>query len=213
MTDEPRRADTVRHAKAAQRDPDSDSWGPLTTKIRERLRGYRANRLPPNLEHDDFVSEVILRVLRDLPGVEIRTRGEFWSWIQTVADHALTDLWRRARAQKRGPAPEASGDDDAEATAPPHAAPTPSSVQRAHEIERAERDCIERLPNDLAQTVYRLRRGEDLAFAAIAARTGQASAASARFVFFRAKQAVQECLRRKLETGYSGFFRSLDGEG
>lgn len=210
MTAKDQMPDTIRHAKAVQGDAQSPSWGPLVGRLRHHLDHYRSKKMPPGYDFDDFVAEVLLQVLRDLPGIEMRSRGEFWSWLGKLADHVLVDMWRHSRAKKRGLDRQGVADEQVFASVA-GTEPSPSGLQHVREIEAAEQDCIDRLPNELGRRVYALRRGQDLSFDQIAAETGQVSAASARFVFFQVKQAVRECLRLKLEKGYSAFFRRLDG--
>jgi RNA polymerase sigma factor (sigma-70 family) len=210
MQPSPDDPDTLHHARQAQRDASSPSWGPLARKVRDRLDRHRTRRLPARLDFDDFVAEVMVRLLRELPRTEVRSRAELWSWLDTVAGHVLVDLWRRDRAQKRGDEVQMPVDDEQRPLERAGAEPRPSALHRAVEIEAVEQDCIDALPNELGRRVYALRRKHELAFDEIAARTGQASAAAARYVFFRMKYLVQSCLRSKLERDYSRFFARLD---
>lgn len=204
--------DTLFLASSARADAGSEHWAPLSAKILGFLQSFRHQRMPPRVDFEDFCSEVILRVLRDLPGVELRDRKSFWAWLKRVAENTLVDLIRSAQAKKRG-AESALGRADDEGVpgvldADPNAEPG-SMVWRVRELEQAELLCVDKLPTELGRNVYLLRRQRDLPFEEIATRVGHRNAAASRYVFFRMKELVQTCLRRRLEDGYATFFARL----
>ncbi len=195
----------------ARRSADSPAWGPLSARIARALGRFRFERMPPGHGFDDFVSEVFVRIVRDLPRFELRSRREFWGWVAKVSRNTLTDIWRKARVRPHEVDLLRKRDDDLGdplAREPDQAAPSPSLRERTRELAEAEMRAIALLKREESRTVYLLRREQELPFEDIAKAIGRNKAEAARLIYFRAKKKVQEYLREELD-GYATTFDQL----
>ncbi|MBK8978577.1 MAG: sigma-70 family RNA polymerase sigma factor [Planctomycetes bacterium] len=193
------------------KDGDADAWVPLGRKI-ERFLGdaFRHDRLTRRgIEFEDFQQEVLLELLRRLPAMELRSRGEFWAFVRKVARNWLIDQHRRQNADKRKPADGAvlPQDPDGEGRDLPNEVPDPaggtgSRFARLREIEERELECVNRvLVDDEQRRIYLLRRRDELSHDEIAAKVGRNKGATVRLIFHRAQKKVIACLRDRLD-GY-----------
>jgi DNA-directed RNA polymerase specialized sigma24 family protein len=130
----------------AQHNPAAPSWQRLSGKIVFRLRSFFGRvRLPPPLDFDDFTSEVMLAILRDIATFQDRGHGAFWAWVQRLAHNRLNDLWRHHDAQCRGGGQQngtgsASDEVDLLASVPDANAQPASEMFALRELEQAEWD-------------------------------------------------------------------------
>jgi DNA-directed RNA polymerase specialized sigma24 family protein len=69
---------------------------------------------------------------------------------------------------------------------------------RFRELEKAEQDCVAKLPKHLHEA-YVMRRVQELSFAEIAEKTGVANEATLRSHYMRARDKVRECLGSKID--------------
>ncbi len=189
----------------AQRSLGSPSWHRLSGKINFQLRSFFGRvRLPPTLDFDDFLSEVMLVILRDIGTFQDRGRGAFWAWVQRLAHNRLNDLWRYYDAQCRRVAPAAAalaadeeGGDPLAEVPDPNAVPV-SEIIAYRELEQAELDCLRRLPIDM-QRVYVLRRRDELPFRAIMIAIERDNEVTVRSLYRRARDFVRRCLETKMD--------------
>jgi RNA polymerase sigma factor (sigma-70 family) len=186
----------------AQRSLSSPSWHRLSGKITFQLRSFSGGvRLPPTLDFDDFVSEVILAVLRDISTFQDRGKGAFWAWVQRLAHNRLNDLWRYYDAQCRcGARRTIAANDDVDPlaeVADPHAT-TGTEILALRELEQAEWDCLRHLPSDM-QRVYLLRRRDELPFRKIMTEIGRDNEVTVRSLYKRARDYVRRCLESKMD--------------
>jgi RNA polymerase sigma factor (sigma-70 family) len=190
-------ADTRADVSAARDNAGASSWQRLSERIVELLRArFPRGTLPPALEFDDFASEVMLLVVRDLARFEPRGPGSFLAWVHTLAQNRLVDLWRHYNARRRRePGPRQVADFDA---LPDAAAGSGSQMLRLRELEAIEMECVAGLASD-ARTVYLMRRRDEADFDAICAQVGRVSAVAARSLFKRAREQVRECIARKAD--------------
>ena len=87
----------------AQRSLSSPSWQRLSGKVTYLLQSqFGRVRIPPPLDFDDFTSEVMVVVLRDIGRFEDRGRGSFQAWVHRLAHNRLNDLWRFHDTSRRG---------------------------------------------------------------------------------------------------------------
>ena len=206
--------DVQQAQKADHDDQWQGSWERLSDKVFAFLRRRYGHRsLPPGVELDDLFSGVLARMLRDLPRLQVHGRDAFWGWVTRVAANQITDDWRRQKRKRRGghlieAEPHDEDSDSPLDAAPDAGAATPSAIARAHELEQAERECVEGLPSARARRIYEFRRLWELPYSEIAERVGDSNPSLTRATFHRAKEKVLECLRNRLD-GYTEFAREL----
>lgn len=183
------------------------SWERLSDKVHAFLaRRFDSDKIPFDVEFDDFFSAVLSRMLRDLPNLEVRGRREFWGWVKKIAANQLIDMWRRHRRTRHGGGRitqqvDERDVDQVEAAVDP-AGLTPSGIFMVRELEGAEEECVGKISNEQARKIYMMRRRLGLDYDEIAERVGSKSADSVRATFSRVKSQVHDCLRRRLD-GYS----------
>ena len=193
----PQVTDTRADVVAAVGSRGASSWSRLSERVTDLLRQrFPRNAVPPALEFDDFVSEVMLVVVRDLPGFEPRAPGSFLGWVQTLAQNRLVDLWRHYNARRRR-APGRPDGRDLDAIPDPDAA-TVTQQLRLGELEAIELECVRGLPAH-AQTVYLRRRQLEEGFDTLAKELGRGSEIAVRSLFKRTRALVRECIARKAD--------------
>lgn len=197
-----RQAQSPNHA-----DTWNGSWERLSDKVCAFLsRRFDRDKIPFDVEFDDFFSAVLSRMLRDLPNLEVRGRREFWAWVKKIAANQLIDMWRRHRRLRHGGGRIAQQVDDCEIDVVEGAADpggqTPSGFFMVRELEGAEEECVNKITNEQARKIYMMRRRLGLEYEEIAQRVGSESADSVRATFSRVKGQVHDCLRRRLD-GYT----------
>lgn len=185
----------------------SRAWVDLSAKIVFYLRTRFGNSsFPPGIEFSDFVSDTMVKVITSIDTFEHRGKDSFWKWVQTLAGNLWRDLWRRFDRDRRlgllGRGEHDVGDSD---TRPPSATESaqsneqsPTQVVRFRELERAEADCVAKLPKQMRE-VYVLRRQHELSFAEISERTGGIKEVTLRSHYMRARDAVRDCLGAKVD--------------
>ncbi len=101
---EPLLSSTLHHVKAVQGDVDADlSWANLHEKVvRWVTEAAQGANLPPDKSLDDLTQDVLLQVFRDIGEFQVEPGASFSGWVRTIAQRKLHDIWRRARAKKRG---------------------------------------------------------------------------------------------------------------
>ena len=197
-----RQAQSPKHA-----DTWNGSWERLSDKVYAFLaRRFDRDKIPFDVEFDDFFSAVLSRMLRDLPNLEVRGRREFWAWVKKIAANQLIDMWRRHRRLRRGGGRVAQQVDDRDVDQVEGAVDpggmSPSGIFMVRELEGAEEQCVGKISSEQGREIYMMRRRLGLSYEEIAERVGSESADSVRATFSRVKSQVHECLRRRLD-GYS----------
>lgn len=197
-----------------QGESDRDYWNAIAEKVDSFLRrSYPERMLPAGYSLDDLRQDVFVRLVADLPRMEIIDRERFWGFVKTLADRATIDFVRNAKAQKRGggrqPIQQGPGDEgpDLIGQAFDDRVSTASGYARAAEIEEHELDCVRKLPREESREVYLLRRRDRRSFQEIADAIGRNKAVTTRTIYARAQRLVTDCLKARL-TGYaSGLHR------
>ncbi len=181
------------------------AWNQLSAKIIEYLRTrFGHASFPHGIEFQDFVSDAMLKVLTSIDTFEDRGKDSFWKWVQTVAGNLWRDYWRRHERDRKlgllGRGDLGAGEDRPPALTEVAASTgeTPTQIVRFRELEKAEHECIGKLPKHM-QEAYVLRRQQGLSFAEIAAQTGVANEATLRSHYMRARDRVRESLGEKLD--------------
>ena len=185
----------------------TQAWGMLSQKILHYLKTrFGRSSFPQGIEFSDFVSDVMLKILTSIEMFEYRGKDSFWKWVQTLAGNMWRDQWRKHnRDQKLGLLGRGESDPvgtDSRPVSIPEAAPTreetPTQIVRFRELEKAEADCVGRLPDNMRE-VYTMRRQHELSFAEISKRSGGTNEATLRSHFMRARDKVRECLGAKID--------------
>jgi RNA polymerase sigma factor (sigma-70 family) len=184
----------------------TEAWRMLSQKCLHYLKTrFGRSSFPQGIEFNDFVSDVMLKILTSIELFEYRGKDSFWKWVQTLAGNMWRDLWRKHnRDQKLGllGRGDTSGASDTRAFSVPETAPakdeTPTQIVRFRELAKAEEDCAAKL-SDVMREVYVMRRQHELSFAEIAKRTGGTNEATLRSHFMRARDKVRECLGAQID--------------
>ena len=179
------------------------AWVQLSGKVLFFLRSRFSNvQFPPDMEFEDFASEVMLKLLSDIGKFNDQGKGSFWGWVYMLSQNRLKDLWRRSnRDSKLGLHGSGERDDSAIGfdDRPDLAADSVSEIMNVRDIESAERDCAARLPEDMRE-VYFMRRLQDLPFADISKAMDGIKEVTLRSHYKRARDFVKDCIRQKIDT-------------
>lgn len=183
------------------------AWSVLSEKILYYLRTrFGHASFPQGVEFGDFVSDAMIKILTSIDSFEYRGKDSFWKWVQTLAGNLWRDFWRKHERDRKlgllGRGDADAGENDSRpisltegAKAPGE---TPTQIVRFRELERAERDCVAKLPKHM-HDVYVARRQQDLSFAEISAQQGGVNEATLRSHYMRAREKIRECLGTKLD--------------
>ena len=183
------------------------AWPVLSEKILYYLRTrFSSASFPHGIEFSDFVSDAMLKILTSIDTFEYRGKDSFWKWVQTLAGNLWRDLWRRHdRDKKLGLVGRGDHVGESSDTRPPsatEAAPsneeTPTQIVRFRELERAESECVAKLPKQMRE-VYAMRRQHEMSFAEISEKTGGIKEATLRSHYMRARDSIRECLGSKID--------------
>lgn len=181
------------------------AWTALSEKILYYLRTrFGHASFPQGVEFGDFVSDAMIKILTSIDSFEHRGKDSFWKWVQTLAGNLWRDFWRKHERDRKlgllGRGDSDSGDDrpPSLAESAPFTGETPTQIVRFRELERAERECIAKLPKHM-HDVYVLRRQLDLSFAEISEKQGGVNEATLRSHYMRAREKIRECLGTQLD--------------
>lgn len=143
-------ANTLIQVNRAQRSRDSAAWPVLMTKMETRLRARSARtKLPMGYEQDDFVMDVLVRVVESIDSFRPQESASFWSWFDCVADRITIDWLRHVRAAKRGGrrVPASLDQDQLEVgQIGQDCFDSPTAVARTHELNELALACADSLP-------------------------------------------------------------------
>ena len=185
----------------------SRAWVDLSAKIVFYLRTRFGNSsFPPGIEFTDFVSDTMLKILTSIDTFEHRGKDSFWKWVQTLAGNLWRDLWRRFDRDRKlgllGRGDHVADDGDSRPPSATEAATsndeTPTQIVRFRELEKAEGECVAKLPKQMRE-VYVMRRQHEMSFAEISEKTGGVKEATLRSHYMRARDSVRECLGGKID--------------
>ncbi|MBZ0291125.1 MAG: RNA polymerase sigma factor [Anaerolineae bacterium] len=74
---------------------DLDAFQQLYHRYFQRVYGYVASRIEDQREAEDLVSEIFLRVIKNLTQLRNERHISFAAWLFVIARHAITDHYRR----------------------------------------------------------------------------------------------------------------------
>lgn len=195
--DQPR--STLGHVRNAQ-DQQSASWSSLFPKIRETVeRHISQSSLPRGSDMDDLVSEVSIRVVKDLGAFDPSEGSSFRAWVRTISKHALIDMQRHAASVGRGGGAEKLlGDVEAGAGTSVGAAPDQerqSVLARVDEMRQGIDEVLAGL-DEKYRTVLELRMLGGMSFKEIAPILGYDREVTVRSLYKRARAMLQQRLQR-----------------
>jgi RNA polymerase sigma-70 factor (ECF subfamily) len=78
---------------------ETDAWKDLTDLYRPLILGWLHRQVVPPRDLEDLGQEVLLSVVKHLPGFEHSgRRGAFRSWLRTIVCRRTADYWRASNA-------------------------------------------------------------------------------------------------------------------
>jgi RNA polymerase sigma factor (sigma-70 family) len=182
-----------------QTDHDAElSWSNLHAKIQHWVEeAMRGQNLPPDRNLDDLAQDVLLQVCRDIGEFEVEPGASFSGWVKTITNRKLNDIWRRARAQKRGGGRQKHLGDFDDAGGREHFAddkvPRQSMLVRYRELSDSVDKALQQL-SDKHKRVIELRLFQGQPFAQIMGQLGYTKEVTVRSLYLRALQRLQELL-------------------
>jgi RNA polymerase sigma factor (sigma-70 family) len=190
----------VVHGEATQ------AWTALSEKILHYLRTrFGHSSFPQGVEFHDFVSDAMIKILTSIESFEYRGKDSFWKWVQTLGGNLWRDYWRRHERDRKlgllGRGDHTGGDDSRPPSlteAAPAQGETPTQIVRFRELEKAEGECVAKLPKQMRE-VYVMRRQHELSFAEISERSGGINEATLRSHYMRARDKLRECLGAQID--------------
>jgi RNA polymerase sigma factor (sigma-70 family) len=190
---------TLHHVQNVQTDTDADlSWTNLHAKMQRWIEdAMRGQNLPPDKSLDDLAQEVLLQVCKDIGEFKVEPGASFSGWVKMIANRKLNDVWRRARAQKRGGGRQRHLGDFDESGGRDHFAddkvPRQSMLVRFQELTDSIDRALGQL-NDKHKRVIELRLFQGRPFAEIMGELGYTKEVTVRSLYLRALQRLQELL-------------------
>lgn len=192
---------TLHHVQNVQGDVDADvSWANLHGKMQKWIEdAMRGQNLPPDRSLDDLAQDVLLQVCKDIGEFKVEPDASFSGWVKKIAHRKLNDVWRRARAQKRGGGRQRHLGDFDEAGGRERftddKVPRQSMLVRYQELS----DSLDRALGELSdkhKRVIELRMFQGKPFAEIMPVLGYTKEVTVRSLYMRAVQRLQELLAR-----------------
>lgn len=202
MAETPRKpplTSTLHHVQNVQSDVDVDvSWANLHGKMQRWIEdAVRGQNLPPDKSLDDLAQDVLLQICKDIGEFKVEPGASFSGWVKMVANRKLNDIWRRARAQKRGGGKQKHLGDFDESGGREHFAddkvPRQSMLVRYQELS----DSVLKALGELTpkhKRVIELRMFQGKPFAEIMGELGYNKEVTVRSLYMRAVQRLQELL-------------------
>jgi RNA polymerase sigma factor (sigma-70 family) len=185
---------------------DERALNDLLARYGERLRrivrvrmGAEARRAADSM---DIVQETLVVAARKLATFEPRDHASILRWLAQIAEHQITDLVERERAEKRDgrrtrSIEPADSEDLTGRIEPEGREETPSLDLSRRELEEVYDECVEELSEPQRELVLR-RDYETADWETIAKETGATSTNAAKEMHRRATLRLKELLLRRL---------------
>ncbi|MEY4829866.1 MAG: hypothetical protein RLZZ562_1662 [Planctomycetota bacterium] len=192
---------TLHHVKQVQDAVDVDvHWDNLHAKMQKWiLDAMRHENLPADKSLDDLAQDVLLQICKDIGEFKVEEGASFSGWVKTVAQRKLMDIWRRARADKRGKGRVRHLGDFDEDGGREHFADDrtvrPSVMVRFDELSRSMREAMAKL-SDKHRRVIELRMLQGKAYADMLDDLGYTKEVTVRSLYMRAMQELQALLQQ-----------------
>jgi len=191
---------TLHHVKQVQDAVDVDvHWDNLHAKMQKWiLDAMRHENLPADKSLDDLAQDVLLQICKDIGEFKVEEGASFSGWVKMVAQRKLIDIWRRARADKRGRGKVRHLGDFDEDGGREHFADDrtvrPSVMVRFDELSRSMREAMAKL-SDKHRRVIELRMLQGKAYAEMLDDLGYTKEVTVRSLYMRAMQELQALLQ------------------
>jgi len=191
---------TLHHVKQVQDAVDVDvHWDNLHAKMQKWiLDAMRHENLPADKSLDDLAQDVLLQICKDIGEFKVEEGASFSGWVKMVAQRKLIDIWRRARADKRGRGKVRHLGDFDEDGGREHFADDrtvrPSVMVRFDELSRSMREAMAKL-SDKHRRVIELRMLQGKAYAEMLEDLGYTKEVTVRSLYMRAMQELQALLQ------------------
>ncbi len=191
---------TLHHVKQVQDAVDVDvHWDNLHAKMQKWiLDAMRHENLPADKSLDDLAQDVLLQICKDIGEFKVEEGASFSGWVKMVAQRKLIDIWRRARADKRGRGKVRHLGDFDEDGGREHFADDrtvrPSVMVRFDELSRSMREAMAKL-SDKHRRVIELRMLQGKAYADMLEDLGYTKEVTVRSLYMRAMQELQALLQ------------------
>ncbi len=191
---------TLHHVKQVQDAVDVDvHWDNLHAKMQKWiLDAMRHENLPADKSLDDLAQDVLLQICKDIGEFKVEEGASFSGWVKMVAQRKLIDIWRRARADKRGRGKVRHLGDFDEDGGREHFADDrtvrPSVMVRFDELSRSMREAMAKL-SDKHRRVIELRMLQGKAYADMLDDLGYTKEVTVRSLYMRAMQELQALLQ------------------
>jgi len=192
---------TLHHVKQVQDAVDVDvHWDNLHAKMQKWiLDAMRHENLPADKSLDDLAQDVLLQICKDIGEFKVEEGASFSGWVKMVAQRKLIDIWRRARADKRGRGKVRHLGDFDEDGGREHFADDrtvrPSVMVRFDELSRSMREAMAKL-SDKHRRVIELRMLQGKAYAEMLDDLGYTKEVTVRSLYMRAMQELQALLQQ-----------------
>ncbi|MGE3172671.1 MAG: RNA polymerase sigma factor [Planctomycetota bacterium] len=202
MAERPRKpplSSTLHHVQSVQADVDTDvHWANLHTKMQKWIEdAMRGQNLPADKTLDDLAQDVLMQICKDIGEFKVEPGASFSGWVKMVANRKLNDIWRRARAQKRGGGKHRHLGEFDETGGRDHFAdekvPRQSMLVRYQELSDSVLRALGQL-SDKHKRVIELRMFQGKPFAEIMPELGYTKEVTVRSLYMRAVQRLQELL-------------------
>ena len=197
---------TMRLVRLAQ-DGDKESLNRLVERYFDRVRTVVRTRIGAQLRrwHDscDVAQQTFLVALRNLDDFEMRDESALISWLATIAENQIRNLYARAHAGKRDAgrdvALDSLGNVDEDSNEPGIAGDGTGPVDAASDNEEQQilEDALAELPEELRELIL-LRDYVGHTWPEIAERTGRPSADAARMKYHTARAELAVRVKRRL---------------
>lgn len=190
---------TLRHVQSAQAGDDSGtSWTNLEVRIRAWVHAATTGtNLPPDRSLEDLQQDVLLQVFKDLDEFVVEPGASFSGWVRIIAQRKLGDLWRRARATKRGKGKARHLSEFDETGGQDHFADPKverqSMIVRHKELQGRLAEALKEL-GDKHRRVIELRMFQGRPFVEVAAELGYDKEVTVRSIYLRAVRRLQVLL-------------------
>lgn len=190
---------TLRHVQAAQGGgDDGTSWANLESRIRDWVHAATmGTNLPADRSLEDLQQDVLLQVFKDLDEFVVEPGASFSGWVRTIAQRKLGDLWRRARATKRGKGKARHLSEFDETGGQDHFADPKverqSMIVRHKELQERLGEALKEL-GDKHRRVIELRMFQGRPFVEVAAELGYDKEVTVRSIYLRAVRRLQVLL-------------------
>jgi RNA polymerase sigma-70 factor (ECF subfamily) len=197
----------VRRARAGNRDALERLLERYAKPLRGLVRLHMSREARRAVESMDIVNETLEVAARKIETFEPRSRASILYWLEDIAVKKLSDVVEHERAAKRDHRRTVSLSPPDSSDSSPGFEPEGREKSPSQEVERMERhaiieeECINALPSAEREAIV-WRDYRDATWEEVAKATGRASATAAEDFYRRARNRLEESVRRRLGHDY-----------